>query len=241
MPNVKNAYTVTTDLHLIGKNVDKKIQIEYIDPATLKPNPWNSNRVGPDMEARLEASLKRFGFVKPVMCRKLPDGSLQIIGGEHRTRKAIELGVVEVPVVVLKNVDDQHAKALGLADNGRYGDDDALKLGDILRDLGEEFLDAIPFDEQDLAGIFAVADTDLDNLSFDDEDDNVDLSLKDLAKRAKPTHELMRFKVPIEDRESVEKFIQHVIKTKGLDAESDSMIAAGMALVELVNMAREVA
>ena len=191
------------------------------------------------MEHRLEASLKKFGFVKPVICRSLPDGSLQIIGGEHRTRKAIEMAYAEVPVVVLKNIDDKQAKALGLADNGRYGDDDALKLEDILRDLGDEYLDAMPFDEDDLAGIFAASAVDLDNLSFDDDEDDTDITLTDLSKRAKPTHELMRFKVPIEDRESVEKFIQHVIKTKGLSSEADSMIAAGMALVELVNMAKE--
>lgn len=219
--------------------MDRKLKIEYIDPSDLKPNPWNSNRVGPDMETRLESSLKKFGFVKPVICRELQDGSLQIIGGEHRTRKAIELGIAEVPVVVLKGVDDKRAKALGLADNGRYGDDDALLLGDILRDLGEEYLDAIPFDDEDLAGIFATSAVDLDNLGFDDEEDDTDLSLSDMSARAKPTHELMRFKVPIEDRESIEKYITHIIKTKGLTSESDSMVAAGMALVEIVKLAKE--
>ena len=220
--------------------MDKKLKIEYLSPLSLKPNPWNSNKVGPDMEHRLEASLKKFGFVKPVICRALPDESLQIIGGEHRTRKAIEMGYAEVPVVVLKNIDDQQAKALGLADNGRYGDDDALKLNDILKDLGDEYLDAIPFDEDDLAGIFAASAVDLDDLSFKDDEDDTELtSLSDLSKRAKPTHELMRFKVPIEDREAVQKFIERVIKTKGLASEADSMVAAGMALVEIVNMAKE--
>ena len=49
----------------------------------------------------------------------------------------------------------------------------------------------------------------------------------------------MRFKVPVEDRERVEKLIQTVIKTRGLQSEQDSLVAAGMALVEVCNAAKE--
>lgn len=216
-----------------------KIQIEYFPPASLHPNPWNSNRVGPDMEARLEASLREFGFVKPVVCRRLEDGTLQILGGEHRVRKAAEMGIAEVPVVVLSDIDDRRAKALGLADNGRYGEDDALKLSEILGDLGSDLLAMLPFDEQDLAGIFASSSVNLDDLGFDD-DDKPDPVMPDAdAPRPSMTHELMRFKVPVEDRESVDKFIQHVIKARGLSAEQDSMVAAGMALVEMVKACKD--
>lgn len=192
------------------------------------------------MEARLEASIREFGFIKPIVCRKLVDGSLQIIGGEHRARKAVEMGIESIPVVVLPNVDDNRAKALGLADNGRYGEDDALKLSAILTDLGEEYLEVLPFDAEDLAGIFSSTSVDLDDLSFSEDDDRAgDLPAAD-APRPAPTHELMRFKVPVEDREKVEKFIAFVVKAKGLGAEQDSMISAGMALVEVINAAREV-
>lgn len=233
--------SVNNDLHYSVFMTNNKLQIEYFPPESLKPNPWNSNRVGPEMEARLEASIKEFGFIKPIITRELSDGSLQILGGEHRARKAAEMEISAVPVVVLHNVDDKRAKALGLADNGHYGEDDALKLAEILKDLGDDYLDAIPFDANDLAGIFSAADVDLDSLGFDANDDmGADLSLADVAARPTPTHELMRFKVPVEDRERVEKFIAFVVKSKGLSGESDSMIAAGMALVEIVNAAKEV-
>lgn len=193
------------------------------------------------MEARLEASLREFGFIRPIVVRQLTDGTHQILGGEHRTRKAVEMGFDAIPVVVLENVSDKKAKAMGLADNGHYGEDDALKLGEILKDLGEDYLDAIPFDATDLAGIFAASDVDLDSLGFTPEDDLPGASLPAAdAPRATPTHELMRFKVPVEDRERVEKFFAYVVKNKGLSGEADSMIAAGMALVEIVNAAKEV-
>lgn len=192
------------------------------------------------MEARLEASIREFGFIKPIVCREIADGVLQIIGGEHRARKAVEMGIESIPVVVLRGVSDQRAKAMGLADNGRYGEDDALKLASILTDLDASMLELLPFDEQDLAGIFASSAVNLDDLGFDE----TDLSVGDLpdadAPRPTVTHELMRFKVPVEDRDRLEKFIQHVIKSKGFAAEEDSMVAAGMALVEMANAAREV-
>jgi ParB-like chromosome segregation protein Spo0J len=213
-----------------------KIKIEYLAPDELMPNPWNSNRVGPEMEARLEASLKEFGFVKPVVCRRLEDDSLQIVGGEHRVRKAQQMGLESIPVVILDNISDVRAKALGLADNGRYGEDDALKLAAILADIDSELMNALPFDEQDLAGIFSSAAVDLDDLGFDETEDTADLPALD-APRAAITHELMRFKVPIEDRSRIEDLIKHVIKTRGFSSEQDSMVAAGMALVVIANAA----
>ena len=231
---------LTYPLSLIrGQNV-KKIEIEHLSPDLLFPNPWNSNRVGPDMEARLEASLKEFGFVKPVLCRRLASGALQIIGGEHRVRKAQEMGLESVPVVVLENINDARAKALGIADNGRYGEDDTLKLSAILGDIDAELLAALPYDEQDLAGIFSSAAINLDDLGFSDHDDNDDTLPALDAPRATITHELMRFKVPIEDRARIEALIKHVIKSKGFASEQDSMIQAGMALVVIVDAAKDV-
>lgn len=217
-----------------------KIKIEYFPPAQLQPNPWNSNRVSADMEDRLEASIREFGFIKPIVVRRLADGVLQILGGEHRVRKAIEMGIVEVPAVVLTEISDKRAKALGLADNGRYGEDDALKLSQILGEIGDELLELLPFDEQDLAGIFAASSVNLDDLGFSDGDDEMidDMPAAD-TPRASITHELMRFKVPVQDRERVEKFMQYVVKAKGLTSEPDSMIQVGMALVEIINIAQE--
>ena len=216
------------------------IKIEYLPPGDLVPNPWNSNHVAPEMRTRLRASIEEFGFIRPIIGRRLADGSVQILGGEHRATTAVEMEIPQVPVVILTDISDKRAKALGLADNGRYGEDDALKLSAILGDIGTDFIDMLPFDEEDLAGIFASAAIDIDDLGFaDDEKEIGDLPSAD-APRPTITHELMRFKIPVEDRDKFEKYIQKVIKDKGFSAESDSMVAAGMALVVIVNAAREV-
>lgn len=217
-----------------------KIHIEYLAPGSLDPNPWNSNHMSPDMEARLRASITEFGFIKPIVVRRLSDGKLQILGGEHRARTAIAMGMEAIPVVVLDGINDKRAKAMGLADNGRYGQDDALKLAEILNDLGSDLIDALPFDETDLAGIFSSSSVDLDQLGFGEDDHEPTESLEQMAAaRPSITHELMRFKVPIADRDAVQAFIEQRIKRSGFSAEKDSMVAAGMALVEIVNAARD--
>jgi len=205
----------------------------------LAPNPWNSNRVGPEMEQRLRASITEFGLYKPILVRQTLNGSLQILGGEHRWRVASDMGLETIPVVNLGLVSDKRAKLLGLADNGQYGEDDARLLSQILADIGaEDVAEFLPYSDQDLAGLLSATEIDLDDLGFDD-DDHADAPVE-AAPRATITHEVMRFKVPVEDAERFRKFIEHVVKMKGFTTEADSMVAGGMALMEIVNAAREV-
>lgn len=205
-------------------------------PALLKPNPWNSNRVSPDMELRLEESMRRNGCYKPIICRELGDGSLQIIGGEHRARTAERLGIATVPVINLGAITDSKAKEIGLVDNGRYGEDDPLMLGEILKDLGvEEVMTYMPFHADDLAGLFSAGDVDLDEISIDGVDDK---KADQQPERQALTHAVLRFKVPIADQESLQSYIEHVIGKQGLK-DSDTMLAAGMALMAVVTAAKE--
>ena len=208
-----------------------------VAPGELQPNPWNSNRVSPEMELRLEESMRRNGCYKPIICRELEDGSLQIIGGEHRSRTAERLGIVEVPVINLGRISDAKAKEIGLVDNGRYGEDDPLMLGEILKDLGvDEVMTYMPFHNDDLAGLFSAGDVDLDDIQIDGEDDKKTEQLQ--PERQALTHAVLRFKVPIAEQESLQKYIEHVISKQGLK-DSDSMLAAGMALMAVVTAAKD--
>ena len=219
----------------------KPIEIQHLPPVSLKPNPWNTNIVGPEAETKLDASLQEFGCYKPIICRELPDGSLQILGGEHRARSANRIGLPTVPVVNLGPVADMRAKALGLIDNGHYGEDDALKLADLLSEFSMDgLMDLLPYTADDLAGIMAATRIDLDMIGFDPADEATHglPTPGELPPRAAITHELMRFKVPVADRERVEKLVQHVINTSGFGSESDSLVAVGMALVVICNAAK---
>lgn len=201
-----------------------------IDPKILKKNPWNTNIVSPANEAKLEESIKRFGMFKPVVVRTLQDGNYEILGGEHRASVAIRLGITEIPVVNLGQIPDKTAKEIGLVDNGRFGEDDSVKLFDLIQELGiEDIIDIMPYSDLDLDSIFnntTIALDELDSLGISDEEVEIPT-----AKQA-ATHQIMRFKVPAKDVDAVTKVIEKIIKTQGF-TESDSLTNAGDALVYL--------
>ncbi|WP_197483973.1 ParB/RepB/Spo0J family partition protein [Comamonas thiooxydans] len=217
-----------------------QLKIIYVPTGHLRPNPWNSNVVSPEMEGRLRNSLKQLNFYKPIIVRELDDGTFQILGGEHRWRAAKDLGHEQVPVICLGKIDDKQAKLIGLADNGGYGIDDVTRLNSVLQDIGMEDVAAmLPYTEDELAGMFkAVDEIDLSKIGFDADVDPLDDVTPAPAERPVKLTELMRFKVPVQDREAVEKLIKKLIVARGFDKEEDSLVAAGMALVEVANAAK---
>lgn len=206
-------------------------KIDQVNPEILVPNKWNTNVVSPENEEKLDASLKRFGVFKPVIVRELIDGTLQIIGGEHRAQSAIRLGYKSVPIVNLGMISDQKAKEISLVDNDRFGEDDSLKLAELIGTLDPAELSSFTtFSDADLDSLFtnsSIALDELDALSMPTED--IDLP----QEKTIQTHQIMRFKVPIKDVDAVTQKIERTIKVQGFD-DSDSLTNAGDALVHLL-------
>ena len=205
-----------------------------VSPISLKANPWNTNIVSPENEKKIEKSIKRLGLFKPILARELSDGSLEILGGEHRAASAIRLGIESVPVINLGKINDKKAKEISLIDNGRYGADDSLSLSVLLKELGDslELSEFLPYSESDLNDIFASSDMDLSMLDIDDDDE----SPSGAPAQSKPiqTHQIMRFKVPYEDAPIVQAVIESIMKAQGYSGE-DSLSNAGHALVHVCN------
>ncbi|CCG43270.1 ParB/RepB/Spo0J family partition protein [Magnetospirillum molischianum] len=203
-----------------------------LDPRLLKPNPWNTNIMSPDNEAKLDESIRRFGMFKPVVVRELPDGSLEILGGEHRNEAAIRLRLPTIPVVNLGPIDDHKAKEIGLVDNGRYGADDTLALADLLSELGsaEDLAEFLPYSDTELSAIFSSSSIVLDDLeTFGEEEDPT----KEPSLKMPKTHTIQRFKVPLEDAERISELIEKTMREQGF-TESDALTNAGDALVFLL-------
>lgn len=201
-----------------------------VSPRKLRPNPWNTNSVSPENELKIEESIKRFGLFKPVIVRELKDGTLEILGGEHRAKAAERLGIKEIPVFNLGTISDNKAKEIGLVDNGRYGDDDSVQLAELLKSLGniDELQTFLPYAESDLTSIFSSSSIALDDLELTDTE-----ALPELPTApAVQTHQLMRFKVPVEDAQYITQVIEKVMKEQGY-TEEDSFSNAGNALVHI--------
>lgn len=210
----------------------KSLEMSDVPVGALKPNPWNTNVVTPENELKIAASLDRLGFYRPIIARTLADGSLQILGGEHRWNVAKGMGYKHVPVINLGEISDKKAKEIGLVDNGRYGEDDALALGELLKDLGttEEILGFLPYSGDELESLFLASSIDLTDLDLPDDDGSVpELP----ATKTAQTHQIMRFKVPMEDSKFVQELIDSTMKRQGY-TDDDSMSNAGNALVHLL-------
>lgn len=212
--------------------------IQTIKISELFPNPWNTNTVAPDNQAKIEASIKRYGVFKPLICRTLDDGRLQIVGGEHRWEAAKAVGIQEVPIVNLGKIDDKRAKEISLIDNSRYGTDDSLKLAEVLKEL-DDVSEVMPISNKELEEIFSATTIDLDALDKVEEeaDEEAEETVEELTK-SKPTTQVMRFKVPVADAEFVQNVINGICKLQGFTG-SDSLTNAGDALVFLCHGARD--
>src|SRR6266404_8349162 len=79
----------------------------------LRPHSANPRSHGPKQVSELARSIKAFGFNVPI----LVDPTLRIIAGHGRLLAAEELGLREVPTIVLDHLSAAKARAFMVADN----------------------------------------------------------------------------------------------------------------------------
>lgn len=209
------------------------LEMSTVSVERLQPNPWNTNIVSPDNEKRIEESIKRLGLFKPILVRELDGGRLEILGGQHRWEVAKRMGHEEIPIINLGSISETKAKEIGLVDNGRYGEDDTLQLGALLSELGDvdDLSTFLPYNELDLKNIFDATSIALDDLALTDSQ-APEQSLP--ASAPAPTHQVMRFKVPIEDIAWITALIETTMRKENFTSE-DSLTNAGNAVVHLFN------
>jgi ParB/RepB/Spo0J family partition protein len=105
----------------------------WVDPADLRPNPWNPNEMDPEQYAKALVSIERFGFVDPITVRT--NDGYEIIDGENRWRAARDRSLAMVPVTDLGEVPDSVAQQLTVVLNELRGQPNPLKLGALLKSL----------------------------------------------------------------------------------------------------------
>jgi DNA modification methylase len=125
--------------------------VSYRRLTTLIPNPRNA-RVHPKKQiAKLKAAILRFGFTNPILITA--EG--MILCGYGRYLAALELGLGEVPTIVIDGLGEEDVRALVLADNliaGKAGYDQKLLRAEVkyLAEIGYEVeltgLDTIEID-----------------------------------------------------------------------------------------------
>lgn len=200
---------------------------QMANPRDLAANPWNTNSCSPEAEMKLDESVRKLGMFKPILVRELPNGTLQILGGEHRVESSIRVGLSEIPIFNLGPIDDIKAKQIGIIDNARYGEDDQVGLAKLLEELMvvDDVTLFMPFDDSEMKNIFKSVNIDLDSLDLEDES-LVPLGTPSEKGAKVQTHQIMRFRVQVEDSQSITDKIERVMRLQGFD-EKDALTNAG--------------
>jgi len=134
--------------NIIYKDINSLISAEY-NPRQLNKEQYNN----------IKDSLKRFGFVDPVIINKNKDRKNIIIGGHQRVKVAKDLKIDKVPCVEL-DLDIDKEKELNIRLNKNVGEWDF----DILADLFEvdELKEDLKLFDDDYDDEFSLPDGDKD-------------------------------------------------------------------------------
>ncbi len=92
----------------------------------------------PDTLRELADSIAAQGVVQPIVVRPVGQGRYEIIAGERRWRASQQAGLSEIPVVI-RDVSDQTAMAMGLIENIQREDLNPLEEATALHRLLHEF------------------------------------------------------------------------------------------------------
>ncbi|MGP1454767.1 MAG: ParB/RepB/Spo0J family partition protein [Treponema sp.] len=82
-----------------------KPDVQYLDPALLKPNPFQPRKTfNTESLTELANSIKEHGIIQPIIVEQQGD-DIFILAGERRTRAALLAGLPQVPVVFREYAD----------------------------------------------------------------------------------------------------------------------------------------
>lgn len=125
-----------------------------LDPKVAPPpgippvHPWPDNpRINARTVARVAISLKRFGWVRPLVANTHPDVYGEIIVGHTARLAGLELGLTQAPVR-FRRMEPKEAHAAALADNrlNEFSEWDLEPLGRLALELGAPLFDVAGWD-----------------------------------------------------------------------------------------------
>lgn len=91
------------------------MNLRKIPLADLRDAPLNANRLPPEKYKQLVESIRRLGFVVPIIVRDDEEGGFEIVDGHHRAKAFRELAIEDaIPAVVLEGDEDPRLAALAL-------------------------------------------------------------------------------------------------------------------------------
>lgn len=134
---------------------NKKIRIEYASVASLTPCEYNPRSWSSAAIEQLTESIKRYGFVDPLLVNSAPGREGVVIGGHFRLSIAKKLKLKELPVVYVNIPDLEREKELNIRLNKNVGDWDF----ELLAEFDQAFLSGVGFSSEELDEVFKIDET----------------------------------------------------------------------------------
>src|SRR5947209_6236079 len=92
---------------------DLSLEFGYRGPASLKPHARNARTHSKKQVAQIAASIQGTTFANPI----LVDEADEIIAGHGRLLAAKQLGMEQVPILMIRGLSEVQKRALRIADN----------------------------------------------------------------------------------------------------------------------------
>lgn len=89
------------------------LKVHWVERSSLVPYLDNARRHGPGQVARIADSIRRFGFINPILI----DAEGRVLAGHGRLLAAKSLGLDQVPAIRVDHLSEAELKAYRLADN----------------------------------------------------------------------------------------------------------------------------
>lgn len=127
----------------------ESLTIEYVSVDDVHPNSYNPNRMSERDLMILEKSIRDHGFTQPILVQS-PDAEFEpnsIVDGEHRWRKAQEMGYTLIPAVRV-NMTKVQMQLATFQHNRARGSEDIELSTKLLKDLQQ--LDALKWAQDSL-------------------------------------------------------------------------------------------
>ena len=145
----------------------QNFKVDFMDVTAVIPYEENPRQIGPDAVAKVAKSIKKYGFVSPIIVN---DENV-VLAGHTRLQAAISLGLEQVPVHTKSGLSEAAQRAYRLADN-RVAEEsqwDFPMLTEELSFLKDEDFDLTftGFDPSELANFFP--DEPIEGLTDEDE------------------------------------------------------------------------
>lgn len=200
------------------------IEVEIWPLTDIHPYEKNAKKHPQKQIDSLVSSMKAFGFTNPIIV----DSKGVIISGHGRRLAAIQLGLSKVPVICRRDLTDEQARGLRLADNKTVSNDydsSILRVEAIeLRELGADDL-MIGFDDKEIAALVSIDElaTVAEDIFVDDVEEAVEQQAAENEAAAKkkdddliPVGEALGFKkVRIADARRLTAIVEQVEEETG--------------------------